>query len=133
MPERTYSDSEALERLKAELPHWSLRDGELRRVYKTYSWKSTLMLATTIGHLAEAAWHHPDIHASYSRVEVRLSTHSAKRITDKDFALAAKIEAVVQWQPGAEGGPLEGTPKEPRFAHVKYDSPGAGSGGKGPG
>ena len=52
---------------------------------------------------------------------MRLMNHAAKGITDKDFALAAKIEAVVGWQPGAEGGPLEGTPTDPRFAYIKYD------------
>jgi 4a-hydroxytetrahydrobiopterin dehydratase len=60
--------------------------------------------------------------ASYAWVEVRLQTHSAKGITDKDFQLAKKIEDVVQWQPGLEGGALEGTPQEDqRFAYLKYD------------
>ena len=79
------------------------------------------MVVNTIGHLAEAAWHHPDIAASYDWVEVRLMTHDADGITDKDFELARKIEDVVQWQPGAEGGALEGTPSDKRFAYVKYD------------
>jgi 4a-hydroxytetrahydrobiopterin dehydratase len=75
-----------------------------------------------VGHLAEAAWHHPDITASYAWVEVRLKNHQAKGITDKDFQLARKIEEVVQWQPAKEGGALEGTPeKDLRFAYVKYD------------
>ena len=43
-------------------------------------------------------------------------------ITDKDFALARKIEEVVHWQPGLEGGPLEGTPgDDQRFRYIKYD------------
>ncbi|GLK69157.1 4a-hydroxytetrahydrobiopterin dehydratase [Hansschlegelia plantiphila] len=109
-------------RLKAELPKWRLEDGWIRRTYKTQSWKSTLMVINTIGHLAEAAWHHPDITASYAWVEVRLMSHDAKGITGRDFELASKIESVVQWQPGAEGGALEGTPQgDQRFAYVKYD------------
>jgi hypothetical protein len=40
----------------------------------------------------------------------------------KDFALAKKIEEVVQWQPGREGGALAGTPNEDqRFKYLKYD------------
>jgi len=120
--ERTYADAEVEERLRRELPYWRLENGMLRRRFKTGSWKATLMVINTVGHLAEAAWHHPDIAASYSWVEVRLMTHSAKGITDKDFALARKIEEVIQWQPAREGGPLEGTPDEPRFAYVKYDA-----------
>lgn len=110
------------ERLKAELPTWRLEDGWIRRTYKTQGWKSTLMVINTVGHLAEAAWHHPDITASYAWVEVRLMSHDAKGITDRDFALARKIEDVVQWRPGEEGHGLEGTPRDDqRFAYVKYD------------
>ena len=54
--------------------------------------------------------------------EVRLQTHTAKGITDKDFQLAKKIEEVVMWQPGKEGLALEGTPHDDqRFAYIKYD------------
>jgi 4a-hydroxytetrahydrobiopterin dehydratase len=120
--ERTYNDDEVVARLKAELPHWYLEDGWIRRKYKTSGWKSTLMVINTVGHLAEAAWHHPDLTVSYAFVIVKLTTHSARGITDKDFALAKKIEEVIQWQPGREGGALEGTPNEDvRFKYLKYD------------
>ena len=120
--ERAYSAAEVEARLQAELPKWRLEDGWLRRTYKTNSWKGTLMVINTVGHLAEAAWHHPDITASYAWVEVRLMNHAAKGITDKDFALAEMIEKVVQWRPGLEGKGLEGTPTgDQRFAYVKYD------------
>ena len=69
------------------------------------------MVINTVGHLAEAAWHHPDIAASYAWVEVILMNHAAKGVTDKDFELAKKIEDVIQWQPGSEGGAFEGTPQ----------------------
>ena len=120
--ERVYSATETEARLKASLPHWYLEDGWIKRKYKTNSWKGTLMVINTVGHLAEAAWHHPDITASYAWVEVRLMNHAAKGVTDKDFELAAMIERVVQWQPGKEGKGLEGTPQgDQRFAYVKYD------------
>src|SRR5580704_7177560 len=121
--ERTYSDEEVEARLKRELPHWYLEGGWIRRKYRTHSWKGTLMVINAVGHLAEAAWHHPDITASYAWVEVRLQNHAAKGITDKDFDLAKKIEDVVHWQPGKTGGALEGTPeKDQRFAYIKYDA-----------
>ena len=120
--ERVYSGAEITERLAKDLPKWRYENGWIRRKYKTHSWKSTLMVINTVGHLAEAAWHHPDITASYAWVEVRLMNHAAKGITDKDFDLARKIEEVVQWQPATEGGSLEGTPKtDQRFAYIKYD------------
>jgi 4a-hydroxytetrahydrobiopterin dehydratase len=119
--DKAYGESEIKDRLERELPHWHLEGGWIRRTYKTAGWKGTLMVINAIGHLAEAAWHHPDLSASYAWVEVRLQTHTAKGITDKDFELAKKIEDVVLWQPGKEGGALEGTPTEdPRFAYVNY-------------
>lgn len=120
--EKPMAEAEVKAWLQENLPKWHLEEGWIRRTYKTASWKSTLMVINTIGHLAEAAWHHPDITASYAWVEVRLMTHSAKGITAKDLALAVKIEEVVAWQPATEGKGLEGTPQDDmRFAYVKYD------------
>lgn len=118
---RVFNEAEIRDRLARELPSWNYENGSIRRRYGTHSWKGTLMVVNTVGHLAEAAWHHPDIAASYNRVEVSLSTHDAGGITDKDFELARKIEDVVLWRPGREGGALEGTPDDKRFAYVKYE------------
>ena len=118
--DETYSDQQVEARLKEELPHWYLENGWIRRKYKTSGWKATLMLVNTVGHLAEAAFHHPDLTVSYAFVIVKLMNHAAKGITNKDFALAHKIEDVISWQPGKEEGPLEGTPDDPRFKYIKY-------------
>ncbi|HTV32892.1 MAG TPA: 4a-hydroxytetrahydrobiopterin dehydratase [Methylocella sp.] len=118
--EKAHSEDEIKARLSRELPKWVYEGGWIRRTYRTTSWKSTLMVINTVGHLAEAAWHHPDLTASYAWVEVRLQTHTAKGITDKDFALAKKIEEVVLWEPAKEGGALEGTPADPRFAYIDH-------------
>jgi len=120
--DETYSDTETEARLAAELPHWYLENGWIRRKYKTSGWKSTLMVVNTVGHLAEAAFHHPDLSVSYAFVIVKLMNHAAKGITNKDFELARKIEEVIQWQPGkTEGSSLTGTPDDPRFKYLKYD------------
>lgn len=119
--EQTYTNEEVEARLKTELPHWYLENGWIRRKYKTSGWKSTLMLVTTVGHLAEAAFHHPDMSLSYAFVIVKLTNHAAKGITNKDFELAKKIEDVIMWQPGKEDGALDGSPDDPRFKYIKYD------------
>ena len=108
--ERTYNDAEIADKLK-DLPGWYLEDGWIRRVYKTDGWPTTLMLVNSIGYLAEAAYHHPDLAVTWGRVVVKLSTHSAGGITDKDFTLAKKLEEVVLWRPSA-GEALEGTPNK---------------------
>ncbi len=120
--DEVFSVEEVQARLADELPKWTFEDGWIRRKYKTSGWKATLMVVNTVGHLAEAAWHHPDMTVSYAFVNVKLMNHAAKGITEKDFALARKIEDVVMWQPGAEAGSaLEGTPDDPRFKYLKYD------------
>ena len=120
--DEVYTADDVAARLKDELPSWYLEDGWIRRKYKTGGWKGTLMVVNTIGHLAEAAWHHPDLTVSYAFVTVKLMNHEAKGITEKDFELAKKIEEVVMWQPGAvEGAALTGTPDDPRFKYIKYD------------
>jgi 4a-hydroxytetrahydrobiopterin dehydratase len=120
--EHAYGEADIIARLTKELPHWRYENGWIRRKFKTHGWKGTLMAINAVGHLAEVAWHHPDIAASYAWLEVKLMTHTAKGVTDKDFELAKKIEEVVGWQPGKAGGALEGTPShDQRFAYIKYD------------
>ena len=119
--EETYTEDEIQSRLREELPNWAYENGWIRRKYKTSGWKGTLMVVNTVGHLSEAAFHHPDLTVSYAFVIVKLMNHAAKGITNKDFELARKIEDVVMWQPAKEGGSLEGTPDDPRFKYIKYD------------
>src|ERR1700739_2193549 len=120
--ETPYSEAQVTARLAAELPHLTYENGWSRRQYRIEGWKGTTQVGNAVGHLAEAAWHHPDLAVSYAFVIVKLCTHTAKGITEKDFALAKKIEEMIQWQPGLEGGPLEGTPRDDqRFRYIKYD------------
>jgi 4a-hydroxytetrahydrobiopterin dehydratase len=110
--EKTYDATEVAQKIKETgLTEWYLEDGWLRRKYTTDGWPTTLMLTNAIGYLCEAAYHHADLSITWGKLWVKLQTHSAGGITDKDFALARKIEEVVLWRP-AQGGPLEGTPNK---------------------
>lgn len=94
-----------------KLEQWTLEDGWLRRKYNTDGWPTTLMLVNAVGYLCEAAYHHADLAVTWGKVWVKLKTHSAGGITDKDFALARKIEDTVLWRPPADSA-LEGTPNK---------------------
>jgi 4a-hydroxytetrahydrobiopterin dehydratase len=102
-------DDEIASGLASRLPSWRLDDGALSRVYQTGQWQRTLLLANAIGFAAEAAGHHPDLLLSYPSLGVRLTTHDAGGISERDFALAERIEALATWQP-EPGTALGGSP-----------------------
>jgi 4a-hydroxytetrahydrobiopterin dehydratase len=107
MADQVYNEGQIAAKLAAELPQWEYRDGWIRRTFKTGGWPHTLMVVNAVGYLAEAAFHHPDLSVSWAQVSVKLMTHSAKGVTDKDFQLAGLIERHVTWQPES-GAALEG-------------------------
>ena len=109
--EKTYNEQEIEQQLR-ELPGWFYEDGWIRRNYKTDGWPTTLMLVNAIAFLAEAAYHHPDLAVTWGRVTVKLSTHSAGGITEKDFLLARQIEGVALWRPSADSPLGTGTPNK---------------------
>ena len=114
-----FDEKKINEKLVNEIKDWTYDGKWIRKTYKTHSWKSTLMVINAIGHLAEVAWHHPDLIVSYAFVEVKLMTHAAKGISQLDFDLAKKIDEFILWNPVDQGLSLEGTPDDPRFAYVK--------------
>lgn len=104
-------------RLAQEIPAWRHEGGALRRRYAVNGFKSAMLAANAIGHLAEAAWHHPDIAISWGKVEVALWSHDAGGVTERDMALARRIEDVVAWRPAPDDH-LEGAPDDPQHAYV---------------
>tara|TARA_A100001011_G_scaffold395847_1_gene492016 strand:- start:2049 stop:2426 length:378 start_codon:yes stop_codon:yes gene_type:complete len=116
---KIFNEEEINEWIRNTGSEWSFDGKWIRKTYKTHSWKSTLMVVNAIGHLAELAWHHPDLVVSYAFVEVKLMNHAKKGVTQLDFDLAKKIDEFILWNPVEEGLSLEGTPDDPRFAYVK--------------
>ena len=75
------------------LPGWN-RDGDhLCRAYKFADFTHAFAFMTRVALLAEKADHHPEWSNVYNRVEVRLTTHDAPGITQRDVDLANAIDA----------------------------------------
>ncbi len=73
------------------------RDGdELVKVAKKDRFAGALAYVNAVGELAEAADHHPDIEIRWDTVTLRLSTHSAGGLTEKDLDLAAAVDRLEQ-------------------------------------
>lgn len=64
----------------------------LERDYTFPDFASALAFTNAVGGLAEEADHHPDILVGWGKVRITLWTHVTNGLTEKDFALADKIE-----------------------------------------
>lgn len=88
------SASETAQRLR-DLPGWSLSPNRksIRARFRLKNFVLAVRLIDRIARAAEAADHHPDLHLTrYRLLTVSLTTHDAKGLTDRDFALAATID-----------------------------------------
>lgn len=94
----------------ALLQGWTADDAWIVREYRTDGWRSTMLLVGAIAFIAEAANHHPDLGVHWGKVTVRLQTHSAGGVTEKDLQLADQIERIARWHPTAGFPGLEGQP-----------------------
>jgi len=91
--EKPLTSEEIQTRLKT-LPAWEIVDGKLRREFRFANFVEAFGFMTQVALLAEAMNHHPDWCNAYRVVRVDLVTHDAGGITEKDFALAAKMDAL---------------------------------------
>lgn len=69
-----------------------INEHHLRREFSFPDFVSALGFTNSVGDLAEAEGHHPDIHLAWGRVAVEIWTHKIDGLTESDFVLAAKIE-----------------------------------------
>lgn len=80
-----------VEKRLAEIPGWGLSGPVLTRDYKFKDFSEAMAFINKVAGLAEREDHHPDIHVSYNRVRLELSTHSIGGLSINDFIMAAKI------------------------------------------
>lgn len=80
--------------LMPQIPEWKLsEDGRvIHRLFGFKDFNAALAFANAIGKVADEEWHHPDLKVSWGKVEVTLTTHSIKGLSENDFILAAKID-----------------------------------------
>ena len=75
---------------------WIERDRALHRQIKTPDFLTAFSLLAAITPLAEKANHHPDIELGWGYLRIKLTTHDAGGVTEKDRKLAEKIDRVVE-------------------------------------
>ena len=86
--------------LLGDVKGWSVDStaGQPPRLTKRFEFRDflgTMAFVDKMAALAEAEGHHPDFCVHYSRVEVTLWTHVARGLTENDFILASKLDAML--------------------------------------
>lgn len=79
-----------------EIPGWSLHAGRLRREFRFASFVDAFGFLSRVALLAEKADHHPEWSNVYNRVVIELTTHDAGGISERDFALAAAVNRLLE-------------------------------------
>ena len=75
---------------------WTEHDKALHRAIKTPDFMTSFNIVSRLVGPAEGMNHHPDIAFGWGYVNITLTTHDAGGVTEKDHALAAKIDEVIK-------------------------------------
>lgn len=76
---------------------WSEIDSKLIKNFVLIDFACAIRFINLIAEEAEKQEHHPDIRLyKYKNVRVTLTTHSQRRITEKDIQLAKKIDKLFE-------------------------------------
>jgi 4a-hydroxytetrahydrobiopterin dehydratase len=78
------------------VPHWQRIGNEIERTFRFRDFREAIAFVVQVALLAERMDHHPDIEIRYRQVTLRLSTHSAGGLTEKDFHLAQQIDTALE-------------------------------------
>ncbi len=94
MARRTVLPETEIARRLREVRRWKREENTITRTWAFRDFPAALAFINRVGELAETANHHPEIHNSWTTVTLSLTTHDAGGLTERDFDLAKKIDAL---------------------------------------
>lgn len=92
-------EKEKVEEYLKQVEGWDVQNNKV--ISKTFSLKTfreAIDFVNQAAHLAEQEQHHPDIHIRYKKVTLELTTHAIKGLSENDFIMASKIDAMYNWE-----------------------------------
>ncbi|MCM5664078.1 4a-hydroxytetrahydrobiopterin dehydratase [Galbibacter mesophilus] len=92
---KTFNETEIKERIE-KLEYWDYEEGFLVTSLDFKDFADAFAMMTRIAFEAEALNHHPEWSNVYNNLTIRLNTHDADGITEKDFNLATRIEEIIK-------------------------------------
>lgn len=85
-----------VDELAQEVPVWEVTsDRKLRRTFSFDEFIDAIDFVVEVAELAEEENHHPNIGIDYADVAITVWTHSIDDLSENDFILAAKIDAMI--------------------------------------
>lgn len=86
---------EALLALQKQAEGWDVaEEHHLFKAFKFSDFRKALDFVNRVGDIAEQQGHHPIITLTWGKVEIKIYTHKINGLTESDFILAAKIDAL---------------------------------------
>jgi 4a-hydroxytetrahydrobiopterin dehydratase len=76
------------------VPAWTLCGPSITRTFQFKDFAAALAFVNRVGAIADEIWHHPDVDIRWNTVTLALTTHDAGGLTELDFTLAARIDAL---------------------------------------
>src|SRR5262245_39978488 len=89
------TEEEISERL-SQLNGWSCGESWIEKRYQFRNFLRAMAFVNAVAYVAESANHHPDIIVHYNEVTIKNWTHAAGGITEYDFALAERIDELIE-------------------------------------
>ena len=86
--------AEQIETALATVRKWRQKGNAIGRTYSFKDFPAAMKFVNAVAGLAEPAGHHPDIDIRWNKVTLTLTTHDAGGLTEKDFDLARKFDAL---------------------------------------
>lgn len=94
MPSAPLPQDQIEDRLR-DLPGWTLEGDRITRTYRLPSHFAAAALTLHVARIQDELNHHSDLTLGYDTVTLSVNSHDAGgKVTEKDLALAARVEAV---------------------------------------
>lgn len=89
-------NDEEIQQALSNVKDWKVNsDGEIEKQFRFGNFVEAMAFVNKVATIAEQMQHHPDIIINYNRVTLLLTTHDVNGLSENDFSLAQRADALV--------------------------------------
>ena len=89
-------DTQDIKAWLKKLPEWEHEKKHIERTFEFDDFSQAIDFVNSVAEIAEDEDHHPEMDIRYNKVRLQLSTHAEGGLTDRDFAVAGKIDNLAE-------------------------------------